>query len=158
MFALILLRKPQSPVGVNAPGASRVGSDGDRMAEGGPQQKGDHDLEIGLRELRDESGPPAGITELPAAPEFECVPQSSMTIAEFVEKVFVPEHVATKKLSGRTHYQSILKHVIMPEEVNRVFRVDQARSRMKVKAVPDWPYLGSFRFCDIRPGDVQRLI
>lgn len=38
------------------------------------------------------------------------VPQpSEMTVAAFVEKVFVPEHVALKRLSGRTHFRSILK-------------------------------------------------
>jgi hypothetical protein len=32
-------------------------------------------------------------------------PQSAMTIADFVKYNFVPEHVAMKTLSGRTHYR-----------------------------------------------------
>jgi len=85
-------------------------------------------------------------------------PQPIMTVAGFVENVFVPEHVVTKTLSGRTHYQAILKHVLTPEEVNRVFQVDGESSRTKLKAVPDWPYLGNVPLRDIRPDHVQQLI
>ena len=85
-------------------------------------------------------------------------PHSVMTIGHFVEHMFVPEHVAAKTLSGRTHYQAILKHVLAPEEVDRVFHVDAETSRAKLKAVPNWPYLGHLRLCDAQPADVQRLI
>jgi site-specific recombinase XerD len=81
-----------------------------------------------------------------------------MTVADFVQKVFVPEHVATKGLSGRTHYQAILKHVLRPEEVDRVFRVNTENSKTRLKALPDWPYLGSLRLRDVRPDHVQRLV
>lgn len=82
---------------------------------------------------------------------------SEMTIAEFVKNVFVPEHVAKKKLSGRTHYQAILKHVLRPEEVNCVFQAPITR-QTKLTALPDWPYLSNLRLCDTCPDDVQRLI
>jgi integrase len=85
-------------------------------------------------------------------------PQSGMTIADFVETVFVPEHVATKKLAGRTHYQAILKHVLTPEEVDRIFQVDREKRKAKLKAVPNWPYLSDVRLCDARPDHVQGLI
>ena len=81
-----------------------------------------------------------------------------MTIADFVEYMFVPEHVAMKKLSGRTHYQAILKHVLTPEEVDRMFQVDAETSKTKLSAVPNWPYLSNVRLRDARPEDVQRLI
>ena len=81
-----------------------------------------------------------------------------MTIADFVESKFVPEHVARKKSSGRTHYQAILKHVLTPEEVDRVFQVDAEKSKTKLTAVANWPYLGNVRLCDVQPDDVQRLI
>ena len=81
-----------------------------------------------------------------------------MTIADFVESRFVPEHVASKSLSGRTHYHAILKHVLTPEEVDRVFQVDADKSKAKLKAVPNWPYLNNVRLCDTRPDDVQRLM
>ena len=49
--------------------------------------------------------------------------QSEMTIARFVESTFVPEHVQVKRLAGRAYYQAILKHVLPPEEVDRIFHV-----------------------------------
>ncbi len=85
-------------------------------------------------------------------------PQSAMTIADFVEKAFVPEHVARKALAGRTHYQAILKHVLTPEEVRRVFQTVTEGPKTRLKSVPDWPYLGKVRLCDTRPDDVQRLV
>jgi hypothetical protein len=63
--------------------------------------------------------------KLPAGQSHNGAPQPhSMTIADFVEKMFVPEHVAIKGLAGRTHYRAILKHVLTPEEVQRVFKLD----------------------------------
>jgi integrase len=91
------------------------------------------------------------------APEAQ-LPLSLMTIADFVENVFVPEHVSMKAASGRTHFRAILKHVLMPEEVDRAFRVGADRSKSKLKAVPNWPYLSGARLADTRPEDVQRLI
>ena len=92
-----------------------------------------------------------------SAPEAQ-PPPSLMTITDFVENVFIPEHVAMKAASGRTHFRAILKHVLTPEEVDRVFRVDADRSRTKLTAVRNWPYLGNIRLADTRPEDVQRLI
>ena len=70
---------------------------------------------------------------------------AEMTIAEFVKNRFVPEHVAIKRTSGRTHYQAILKHVLRPEEVDEVFHPDAARSKAKLKANPAWPYMSNVR-------------
>jgi len=84
--------------------------------------------------------------------------QSVITVADFVEHIFVPEHVAAKRLSGRAHYQAILRHVLTPEEVDRVFRVDVGKSQRTLKTVPNWPYLSTKRLCDVRPEDVQRLV
>jgi len=81
---------------------------------------------------------------------------STMTLVDFVEKIFVPEHVAKKDASGRTHYHAILKHVLRPEEVDRIF--DAEKSRAKLKAVSEWPYLDRVRLCDIQTDDVQRLV
>lgn len=85
-------------------------------------------------------------------------PQPAMKIADFVKDVFVPELVALKNLSGRIHYQAILKHVLTPDAVDRAFQIDAATSRTRLKAVPGWPYLDDARLCDARPGDVQKLI
>jgi integrase len=72
--------------------------------------------------------------------------------------VFVPEHVALKKLAGRTHYHAILKHILRPEEVERVFEVNATNWKTRLRVVPNWPYLGAVRLCDAQPDDVQRLI
>ena len=84
--------------------------------------------------------------------------KSEMTIAEFVENKFEPEHIATLRYPGRAHYKAILKHVLMPEEVDRVFQVDGKRSKATLKTIPGWPYLGDLRLCDTRPDHVQKLV
>ena len=86
------------------------------------------------------------------------VPAPTMTVAEFVETCFVPEHVKTKELSGRTHYQAILKHVLEPEAVNRIFQTETTHSKGKLTALSDWPYLDEVRLCDCHPDHMQRLI
>jgi integrase len=88
----------------------------------------------------------------------EDAPPPTMTIAVFVELVFVPEHVLTKTASGRTHFQAILKHVLKPEEVHRVFPAGSNRSKVRMKTIPDWPYLGNLPLSETRADDVQRLI
>ena len=41
-----------------------------------------------------------------------CAPHSAVTIANFVEQRFLPDHVASLKRSGRSHYEAMLKHVL----------------------------------------------
>jgi integrase len=84
-------------------------------------------------------------------------PQSTMTIAEFVERKFVPGHVALKEFSGQAHYQAMLRHVLLPEEVDRAFRVNPRMLGKRLRAIPEWPYLSSVRLCDARPDHVHRL-
>jgi len=83
--------------------------------------------------------------------------RSVMTVAEFVERKFVPEHVVLKEPSGRTHYQAMLRHVLMPEEVDRIFGVQRMKTGKRLETQPDWPYLSGLRLCDVRPEHVQRL-
>jgi integrase len=85
-------------------------------------------------------------------------PQAAMTVAEFVESVFVPEHVAAKKLSGRTHYRAMLQHVLTPQGVDRAFHVEAGKSKTRLDAFPNWPYLDKVRLSDVQPVDVQRLV
>jgi hypothetical protein len=53
---------------------------------------------------------------------------SRMTIGNFIERKFATEYVACKKSSGRAFYQAMLKHAIMPEEVDRIFGMERAGS------------------------------
>ena len=41
-----------------------------------------------------------------------CAPHSSITLGNFVEQRFLPDHVMLLKRSGRAHYESMLKHVL----------------------------------------------
>ena len=82
---------------------------------------------------------------------------STMTLAEFVEKKFVPEYVTSKGYSGRMHYQSMLKHVLQPEEVDRVFHVEPRRPKVRLRSLAGWPYLGHVPLRDMRPEYLQHL-
>ncbi len=85
------------------------------------------------------------------------IDDSSMSLATFVESKFIPEHVEHKTLAGRTHYQAILKHLLKPETVNRMFR-SGGSAKAKLKSVPDWPYLDDVQLCDLKPDHVRSLI
>ena len=96
---------------------------------------------------------------LPAGKQVkDLAPHSGMTIADFVEKAFVPEHVAVKGLAGRTHYRAILKHVLTPEDVHQVFKLDLDKSRTRLKAIPDWPYLSRLGLAETRPEHIAGLM
>src|SRR6266446_3753607 len=60
-----------------------------------------------------------------------CAPHSAVTIGNFVEQQLLPDHVALLKRSGRSHYESMLKHVVPP--------------------------LGDFRLKDTTAADIQKL-
>ena len=88
----------------------------------------------------------------------ETAAQFGMTVTSFVETVFVPHHVQVKKLAGRAYYQAILKYVLPPEEVDRIFCDARTNSKSKLTAISDWPYLGNLPIEDCGPEHVQRLI
>lgn len=81
-----------------------------------------------------------------------------LTIAEFVARNFLPEHIAAKRTSGRRHYQAILKHVLNPDYVDRIFGASADRSRGKLKVNPDWPYMDNVRLCDVHSDHIRRLV
>lgn len=83
--------------------------------------------------------------------------QSEITISEFVERRFVPGHVALKEAAGREHYQAMLKHILKPEEVDRIFCTKSKQPSRRLKTVSGWPYLGHVRLCDLRPEHVHLL-
>jgi integrase len=85
------------------------------------------------------------------------IQDSRMTFAFFVESKFIPEHVEHKAPAGRTHYQAILKHLLRPENVNRVFD-PLGIVKARLNFVPGWPYLDEVRLCDITSDHVRRLI
>jgi integrase len=88
---------------------------------------------------------------------YAAIQDSRMTFALFVETKFIPEHVEFKTRAGKIHYQAILKHLITPELVKRIFnpgRIVNAR----LKCVPEWPYLDGVSLCNLDADHVRRLI
>lgn len=92
-------------------------------------------------------------------------PQSVMTVAEFVERRFIPEHVVAKKLGGRTHYTCELKCVLdgVPESrFNRkgvkMVRDDHGKLRWPDANMHRLFGIGGKRMRDIGHEDVQRLV
>lgn len=85
-------------------------------------------------------------------------PQSVMTVREFVERKFVPEHVAMLKPGGRVHYSTQL-----PIVLDGIPEVKQ-RSRRKPKDGGDPPAvkriagIGDLRLRDVTTETCQRLI
>jgi len=84
-------------------------------------------------------------------------PRPSITVAEFIERRFIPEYVAVKRSAGQSYFRTILNHVLPPEKVNRAFAVNSKQAKRKLEAVPDWPYIDFLPLSDIKPEMIQRL-
>jgi integrase len=93
---------------------------------------------------------PLSLQEIP-------IDDSSMPLVGFIERKFIPEHVQHKSPAGRTHYQAILKHVLRPETVDRLFTPYVGVRKARLKALPHWPYLDEVRLCDLNPEHVRQL-
>ena len=102
--------------------------------------------------------------EMSRLPEIEARPipshlsaawEGPMTFVSFVQNKFVPDHVAHKTLAGQTHYKAILKHVLTPELVSRIFKPGPTS---RLRAVADWPYLDEVLLRDISAEHVHRII
>jgi site-specific recombinase XerC len=100
---------------------------------------------------------PPEINVKPAEDEPETSSGSSPTFADFVENRFIPDYVAMKSGTGRSYFRTILNHVIAPERVARAFAVVPGKSKNKLKAIPDWPYLASARLCEIDAEMIRHL-
>src|SRR5579863_1705577 len=85
------------------------------------------------------------------------LPGAAVSFAEYVEQRFIPNHVSFKADAGRIHYQAILKHVLTPEAVERMFAPYCGMSRSRLKTLPDWPYLDHVRLCDLKADQVRHL-
>lgn len=81
----------------------------------------------------------------------------AMSLAEYIEQQFIPNHVSLKTIPGRIHYQAILKHVLTPEAVERMFAPYHGVYKSRLKTLPDWPYLDHVRLCDLNADHVRHL-
>ncbi len=82
---------------------------------------------------------------------------ASMSLAVFLEKRFIPNHVLIKSAAGRTHYQAILKHIVKPETVQVLFAQDPGKTKVRLKTVPGWPYLDNVRLSDLSADHARQL-
>ena len=105
-------------------------------------------------------------TEPPPLDEFRGKPQKdhanpqsepASSVGEFIERRFIPEHVAIKRPSGRSYFRTILNHVLPPEQVARAFAAGPENPSNRLKAIPDWPYLESVRLSEVSPEMIQHL-
>jgi integrase len=85
------------------------------------------------------------------------IEDSTMPLVRFVEKRFIPDHVELKSLAGRVHYHAMLKHILSPDVVDRLFAPYGGIAKARLKAVPDWPYLDNIRLCDLNSDHVRML-
>ena len=81
---------------------------------------------------------------------------AQMKIEYFVKTKFIPEHVQHKSRGAQTQYQAVLKHILRPETVDRIFA--SARSKARLTSVPDWPYLDDVRLCDLNAEHVRKIL
>lgn len=82
----------------------------------------------------------------------------TMSLATFIETKFIPNHVEHKSLAGRTHYHALLKHVLKPETVDRLFTPYDGSVKGRLRVLPDWPYLDDVRLCDLNADHVRQLV
>lgn len=103
----------------------------------------------------------------PAAP-FERKPPSSrgdvvregtqtshpeISLVDFVAVKFLPEYIEKKGRAGRRHYQAMLKHILRPDTVDRIFKSGASR----LKAIPGWPYLDEVKLCHVREHHIRDI-
>lgn len=93
----------------------------------------------------------------PTFSAYDVSEDTTLSLAEFIEKKFIPHHVELKSLAGRTHYQAILKHILKPETVERLFTPYARAAKARLKAAPDCPYLDDIRLCDLNADHVRQL-
>jgi len=85
-------------------------------------------------------------------------PQSIMTLREFVERRFLPEHVAViLKPAGRKHYDSMLPWVLDGVPVKRRSSKGSKKGEPLVE-IPRVCGLGQMRLRDVEYSDVQKLV
>ena len=83
---------------------------------------------------------------------------SSMSLAEFVRRRFIPEFVDTKRSAGRAHFREILKCILQPEGSSSGLAETFVRANAKRKSIQSWPYLDSLRLCEIDEDTIRHVV
>jgi len=82
---------------------------------------------------------------------------SSMSLAEFVRRRFIPEFVEKKRSAGRAYFREILKYIVRSDKAPSEFVAIFERTDVKRKAIETWPYMDSLRLRDINEHAVQHI-
>ena len=87
-------------------------------------------------------------------------PQSIMTVRQFVERKFVPEHVVYLKRAGKDHYQSQLPFVLngVPDKKGARGGKTRFKPGEEPPALTRRFGIGDMRLRDVRREDAQRLV
>ena len=81
----------------------------------------------------------------------------SMTLAEFVERKFIPEYVSRQRVAARLYVRGILKYLIRPARVAQCFG-DAIKSSKQPRDISNWPYMDSLSLDEVSPAAIQHLI
>jgi integrase len=82
---------------------------------------------------------------------------SAMSLADFVQRKFIPEYVQIRRSAGRAHFHAILKHVLCPEDIALAYGGGSEKADVKRKTIQGWPFMGSLRIRDIDENRIQQL-
>ena len=87
-------------------------------------------------------------------------PQSILTVREFVDRKFLPEHVAYLKRGGQTHYQAQLPFVLGGVPVKKLGRGGKTRFKPEEDRPPIHRThgLGAMRLRDVQRQHIQQLV
>lgn len=81
----------------------------------------------------------------------------SMTIAEFVQRKFVPEYVSRQRAAARSYFHAILKYILRPANLTQSF-VDESRSQREQRGISNWPYIDTFALNEVTPEVIQNIL
>jgi len=82
---------------------------------------------------------------------------SSMSLAEFVRRKFIPEFVDTKSSAGRAHFREILKCILISEGASSGLAETSEGPNVKRKSIKSWPYMDSLALCEIDEDAIRHI-
>ena len=81
----------------------------------------------------------------------------SMTIAEFVQRKFIPGYVSRQRAAARSYFQAILKYILRPANLNHAFG-EESRSSEGPRGISNWPYIDAVPLNEVKPEVIQNIL
>ena len=82
---------------------------------------------------------------------------SAISVAEFVIREFIPDRIASRRSSARSHFRTVLNHILHPELVSETLSTVGGGTKKRLGTIPDWPYVDNLPLREVDAGVVQRL-